>query len=86
MTDSELDSLVWEKFGLKHFESRCVDEVSNDTYKKYHVDGILSDYDRRNLEVWESGKEVTYTVVLILNALCFQGIIKPGKYLVSYSW
>lgn len=87
--DNDLDNLVREKFGIKNFESRCIDEAFNGMSKRYDIDGELDANAKRITKKWEDGqgKDSDYgSVKVMLNALAFHGLIEKGKYLVTYSW
>lgn len=77
----EFDELVKEKYGIET-EFVANQEANNDSEYSFNVDGKLSDYQR---EDWEE-KNFQYGNGLLLNKLCEDGHIEPGKYLITVCW
>lgn len=84
--DDALDKLVFEKFGFKKYNFVAVQECGNDSAHAFNVNGHLTEYDKKQLAKWEKGEFVHYSNRVILNALCFHGLIPAGEYLVKVCW
>lgn len=99
---SDLEEFVTEQFGLeptvteygsgyKHVEPAysfvAIEECGNDCSFNFVVSGIISEYDRTDVEAWvESNGTEFIGNAQILDYLCWQGKIPAGNYNVSVSW
>lgn len=93
MDYNELQKLIHEKFGFTEYDFVSVEECGNDSEHSFDVDGKLDKFDKETLSQWENGnpqmrgkKYVHYSNSVLLNALCFHGIIEPGEYIVEVCW
>lgn len=84
---SELEVMVKEVYGI-NYEYPCDMECNNDTSQTFNIDGKIDDYHRMNIKEWleSNGTKGNYMGRELLNDLCANGYIEPGKYLVKVSW
>jgi hypothetical protein len=82
---SAFEHMVKEEFG-RDYEYPYTEEVSNDTCKKYLIDGKLTDYEQKKLNNFKEGKDPSYIGNTLLNYLCQKGKIDPGTIIIDVSW
>ena len=72
----------------KEWEYQPVEEKGNDSYQVWTVPSKYPD-EQESVEIvkqWRSGEFVHYSTHAILNAMCNEGEIPPGNYLVHMSY
>lgn len=86
---SDLEDFIKEIYGI-HYNIPCGEEMSNDSLHAYNVETSLNEWHVRRMIEFKDFKtaevdEGRYLGV-ILNDLCINKYIKPGRYLVSVCW
>lgn len=86
---NDLNEFIQEHTPFSNYDCVESEEWGNYSKHSFSIDGKLSDYEKRQ---WNSLHDVKrprswdHMLRVILNALCEQGIIPAGEYLISVSW
>lgn len=84
----DLEDFITEAYDLKSpYEFACIEELSNDSIKKYIVyKQELDSYDLNAIEKLKSGEPQAYITDVLLTDLCNRGWLDSGEYLIEVSW
>jgi hypothetical protein len=86
----DLEDFLRNVFGVT-YESACTEEMSNDTQRSYHVQGIRGEYDQKytvpEVEefLYQNGKKEP-ALSGLFNYLADKNYIAKGEYIVKWSW
>jgi hypothetical protein len=87
VSDNDLDAFIQHHTGRKGYHCVPCQEWSTGSKHTFHVDGKISDGDRRDYEAFKAGRHRgEWLLQYILDALCEDGNLAPGDYLVTVSW
>lgn len=82
---SDLEDLINKTYG-GNCEIPDMEEAHNYSSKEIKVDGLISVYQTKNEAIIREGKYPSYSLSLIMNMLCKDGLIESGNYLINISW
>lgn len=81
-------SYVWENRFKKQPVDCCIYlEAPNDSTHYFNVNPVIDKWDEKCIEeFYRCGSIEYYSMGKILNLLCMEGHIEPGRYLIQVSW
>lgn len=84
---SDLERAIEKHFGFKEYCIPAAEEVGNDTSLTYRIDGKLDPWELKDLEEMKAcGGNKNWRTQMLMNALCADGILEPGEYVINISW
>ncbi len=91
MTYDELDALVnmaWDGWGKGKQTFESVAEFEWNNYEHHLVQGVKPAKDLKEVQAWVKGGERPFCqgIHQLFEALCSEGIVPPGNYIVDVSW
>ncbi len=87
----DLQDEVKKRYDIDDYEFVAVQECGNDCEFEFKVDKALTDFEKNwdlpAIEKMKTDKYVeTFNNGLVFKALCLDGFIEPGTYIVRVSW
>jgi len=88
MEYDELETLVNQKLGIKHYSFTEIQEcnIAKDASYRFIVDGKVNQFEDKRIKELKDGKFGNPSNRAILNKLCKEGHIDAGEYLIMVSW
>jgi len=85
---NDLNRFIRETTGRQNYNCVALEEWDNDSYHSISVSNEpLDQYDSDFWADFKNRKETgSFGLSIIMNALCLEGKIAPGNYLVHVSW
>lgn len=75
------------KFAMPHFEMVPHGEWGNDSSHQFDVEPVISKYEEKDAAKFrKDGKPRNLSNGDVMNILCQDGWLEPGKYLVDVCW
>jgi hypothetical protein len=78
----DVEKIIEKEYGFKEYSITASEEIGNYTSSEFTVDGELSEYDMKQVEL----REEMYMTRNYLNDLARRGKIQKGDYVVDTSW
>jgi hypothetical protein len=83
---NDLDVAIQKYFGRKDYECVAAQEWNNYSSYEFDVTDELDRYDEIYIDDFRSGKRYAYSLHSLLNKMCKDNIIEPGKYIIQVYW
>ena len=85
---SDLERAIAKHFGFKEYCIPAAEEVGNDTALTYRIDNEpLDTWEMTDLEeIKARGGNKNWRTQLLMHAMCLEGALEPGEYVINISW
>ena len=81
----DLDEFVNHIFPGSKFEFCAAEECANDSSHSYDIDGVVNDWDLKDIEAVKKGRW-SFMTSTILTYLAYRKLIPVGRYVIEVCW
>lgn len=84
----DLERAIQEHFDFIEYSICAAEEVGNDSALTFNIDAKpLDEWELKDLEeMKKSNGNKGWRTHLLMQAMCIDGVIEPGEYLIQISW
>ncbi|KPK54167.1 MAG: hypothetical protein AMS22_06300 [Thiotrichales bacterium SG8_50] len=82
-----IEDIVHRFYSRPDYSFVATEECGNDTLHSFTVNpAAMTRYDREQMELFRAGESADFSNYDVLNALCVDRFLDPGKYIVEVCW